>query len=147
LSGVRGGYYGSLMFTALGGMAGLALGPVAVGAGIILGRKALKDEKERALMQRRQTAKNAVRKYTDEATFLAGNDSRATLRRIQRQLRDHYTARAEELQRSTAEALQVAQSSAQKDQATRQARLKDVEAELGRIGQLRARAAAMGGDP
>jgi GTPase Era involved in 16S rRNA processing len=145
LSGVRGGYYGSLMFTALGGMAGLALGPVAVGAGIILGRKALKDEKERALMGRRQTAKNAVRKYTDEVTFLAGNDSRGLLRRIQRQLRDHFTYRAEELQRSTAEALQATQAAAQKDQTSRQARLKDVEAELNRVGQLRARAVALGG--
>ena len=34
-----------------------------------------------------------------------GKDSRDTLRRIQRQLRDHYTALAEELNRSNAEAL------------------------------------------
>jgi hypothetical protein len=144
LSGVRGGYYGGLMFTALGGMAGLALGPIAIGAGLILGRKALRDEKERALMQRRQTAKNAVRKYTDEVTFLAGADSRNMLRRIQRQLRDHFSLRAEELQRSTAEALQAAQQGAQTDQTDRQARLRDVEAELKRITQLRGRAAALG---
>src|SRR5690606_23750669 len=102
--GVRGGYYGGLMFTALGGVVGLALGPVAGGAGVLLGRKALRDEKERALAQRRQAAKNAVRKYNDEVTFLAGADSRTMLRRIQRQLRDHFSQRAEELQRSTSEA-------------------------------------------
>jgi hypothetical protein len=147
LSGVRGGYYGGLMFTALGGMAGLALGPIAVGAGLILGRKALRDEKERALMQRRQTAKNAVRKYTDEVTFLAGADSRNMLRRVQRQLRDHFSERAEELQRSTAEALQNAQQAAQSDQGERQARLRDVEAELQRIQQLRARADALRSAP
>lgn len=143
LSGVRGGYYGGLMFTALGGLAGLALGPLALGAGILLGRKALKDEKERALQQRRGTAKNALRKYTDEVSFLTNNDSRATLKTIQRRLRDHFSMRAEELQRSTAEALQAAQQGAQSDQAGRQKRLKDVEAELGRIGQLRTRAEAL----
>jgi hypothetical protein len=111
---------------------------------VLLGRKALKDEKERALAQRRQTAKNAIRKYTDEVTFLAGADSRTMLRRIQRQLRDHFTVRAEELQRSTAEALQASQQSAQRDQADRKARLADVEAELRRVTQLRDRAIAIG---
>jgi hypothetical protein len=145
LSGVRGGYYGGLMFTALGGVVGLALGPIAVGAGVLLGRKALKDEKERALAQRRQTAKNAIRKYTDEVTFLAGADSRTMLRRIHRQLRDHFTSRAEELQRSTTEALQASQQAAQRDQADRKARLGDVEAELRRVTQLRDRAVSIAG--
>lgn len=144
LSGVRGGYYGGLMFTALGGVVGLALGPIAVGAGVLLGRKALKDEKERALAQRRQTAKNAIRKYNDEVTFLAGADSRTMLRRIHRQLRDHFTTRAEELQRSTTEALQATQQAAQRDQADRKTRLADVEAELRRVIQLHERALASG---
>jgi hypothetical protein len=145
LSGVRGGYYGSLMFTALGGMAGLALGPLVLGAGLFLGRKSLKDEKERSLAQRRATAKNTVRKYADEVTFLVGSDSRNTLRQIQRQLRDHYSSRAEELHRSTGEAFQGAQKAAQSDQATRQKRLVDVQAELQRIATLRSRALAVTG--
>lgn len=140
LSGVRGGYYGSLMFTALGGMAGLALGPVAVGAGLILGRKSLKDEKERALLQRRQQAKNAVRKYTDEVVFHVGTDSRYALRRIQRQLRDHYSTRAEELHKSAADALQSAQKGAQHDEASRKKRLADVDSERARIAGLRTKA-------
>ena len=37
-----------------------------------------------------------------------GKDSRDTLRRIQRQLRDHYSGLAEELNRSNAEALAAA---------------------------------------
>jgi GTPase Era involved in 16S rRNA processing len=140
LSGVRGGYMGSLMFTMLGGMAGLALGPVAIGAGVLLGRKALKDDKDRALQQRRQSAKNAVRKYTDEVSFIMGDDSRTTLRRVQRQLRDHFTARAEELQRSTSENLAAAQQAAQVDQADRSQRLRDVDAELERLRELGRRA-------
>ena len=41
----------------------------------------------------RTSAKNALRKYVDEAQFLSGKESRDTLRALQRQLRDHYTAR------------------------------------------------------
>ncbi|MGQ0802931.1 MAG: dynamin family protein [Actinomycetota bacterium] len=137
-TGVRGGYVGVIMLSMLGGMIGLALGPLLpVAAGLVLGRKSLRDEKERQLMMRRNQAKNAVRKYMDEVQFQVTKDSRDTLRRVQRQLRDHYTARAEELMRSVTETLSAAQKNAQSDQATRQKRLKDVSAELDRIKKLR----------
>ncbi len=137
-TGVRGGYVGVIMLSMLGGMVGLALGPLLpVAAGLVLGRKALKDEKERQLGMRRSQAKNAVRKYVDEVQFQVTKDSRDTLRRIQRQLRDHYTARAEELMRSVTETLNAAQKNAQGDQVSRQKRLKDVSAELERVQKLR----------
>jgi Dynamin family len=137
-TGVRGGYVGVLMLSALGGMAGLALGPLLpVAAGLILGRKSLRDEKDRQLALRRTQAKNSMRKYVDEVQFVVGKDSRDALRRIQRQLRDHYTARADELQRSLADGLRAAQHAVQSDQATRQRRQRDVEAELRRIQTLR----------
>ena len=69
-----------------------------------MGRKAIKDEKERMLNLRRQQSKAAFRKYVDEVTFQVGKESRDSLRRVQRDLRDHFTARAEELQASTIEA-------------------------------------------
>ena len=49
--------------------------------GIIFGGKAYRDEKNRALAQRRSQAKNAHRKYTDELAFEVGKDSRDTVRR------------------------------------------------------------------
>ena len=59
------------------------------------------------------------------------------MRRIQRQLRDQFTTRAEELYRSTTEALHKAQQAVEVDAKTRTKRLPDVEAELVRIRGLR----------
>src|SRR5690606_34390388 len=67
-------------------------------------------------------------------------DAKDTLRRIQRQLRDFFSARAEELHRSTSQALDAATKAVKSDEATRKNRLKDVDAELTRIGRLRQRA-------
>lgn len=137
-TGVRGGYMGVIMLSMLGGMIGLALGPLLpVAAGLVLGRKSLRDEKERQLAMRRNQAKNAMRKYVDEVQFQLAKDSRDTLRRVNRQLRDHYAARAEELMRSVTETLNAAAQNAKGDQATRQKRLSDVSAELDRVKKLR----------
>ncbi len=107
------------MFGMLGRMAGLAglavANPATIIIGLFMGRKALRDEKERQLTVRRNQARQALRKYTDEVGFVVGKDSRDTLRRVQRQLRDHYAARAEELHRSTGEALAAAQQAARSD--------------------------------
>jgi hypothetical protein len=108
-----------------------------VAAGLVMGRKALKDEQARQLLLRRNAARNAVRRYVDEVQFMAGKDSRDTLRRVQRQLRDHYTARAEELQRSLTESQGAAQRVVQADQQTRTQRLQAVDAELTRLQGLR----------
>jgi len=126
------------MFSMLGGMIGIALGPLLpVAAGLVLGRKSLREEKERQLAMRRNQAKTAMRKYVDEVQFQMGKDSRDTLRRVNRQLRDHYTARAEELMRSVTETLNAAQQNAKGDHETRQKRLRDVSAELERVQKLR----------
>jgi hypothetical protein len=141
LAAMRGSYGGMLMFGMLGNMAGLALAnPATIVIGLFMGRKALRDEKERQLAMRRNQAKQAHRKYTDEVVFVVGKDSRDTMRRIQRQLRDYFSARAEELNKSTTDALNAAQQAAKSDQATRQRRLRDVNAELERIGSLRKKA-------
>jgi hypothetical protein len=137
MTGLRGSYMGVLMFGALGSMVGLAVGALPVAAGLLMGRKALRDEQERQLTMRRQSAKNAVRKYLDEASFLAGKDSRDTLRRVQRLLRDHYTARADELSRSVIESRNAAAQALQGSEQSRAKRLKDVQAEVSRIAMLR----------
>ena len=59
-------------------------------------------------------------------------DSRDTLRRIQRQLRDHYSTRAEELTRSTSRGPKR-QRRRPAVRAERAKRLRDLEAELARI--------------
>jgi hypothetical protein len=142
---LRSSYGGMIMFTMLGSLAGLTLGPISLGIGLVMGRQGLREERRRHLQQRRSQARNAVRKYCDDVSFAIGKDSRDTLRRIQRQLRDHYTARAEELNRSNAQALQQANETAQRGEADRAARLKDVGAELDRLRALRSRAATVRG--
>jgi hypothetical protein len=141
---VRGGYIGTLMFGFIGSMAGLALGPLPIVVGLFMGRKQLKDEKERQLTNRRLQARNSHRKYTDEVTFLVTKDSRDMLRLVQRQLRDFYQTRAEELNKSTSDTLLAAQQAAKSDQATRDKRLRDVEAELTRVDGLSKRVLAIG---
>ena len=147
LAAMRGSYGGMLMFGMLGNMAGLALAnPATIVIGLFMGRKALRDEKERQLQMRRNQAKQAHRKYTDEVGFVVSKDSRDTLRRIQRQLRDFFAARAEELHKSTQDALAAAQKAVKSDQATRQQRLRDVNAELERIAVLRKKAIELSPD-
>ena len=145
MTALRGSYMGILMFTMLGSMAGIALGPLAVGIGLVMGVGTLRTEKKRQLTSRRAQAKNAVRRYCDEVSFRVGKDSRDTLRRIQRELRDHYSARAEELNRSTTQALAAATEAVKRSTGERERRLRDLDAELGRLRQLRQQAAAVTG--
>ena len=144
LTVLRGSYSGMLMFTMLGSLVGVALGPIAIGIGLAMGRKGLKDEKKRQIAQRRVQARNLVRRYSDEVTFQVNKDSRDTLRRTQRKIRDFYAERAEELHRSTTAALNAANKAAQTDEAQRSTRLRNVRAELGRLQTLRERVAGLG---
>ena len=147
MSALRGSYGGLLMFGMLGRMAGLAMAnPATIVIGLFMGRSALRGEKERQLAMRRNQARQAHRKYTDEVGFVVGKDSRDTLRRTQRRMRDFFAARAEELHRSTSEALNAAQQAVKSDATSRQKRLKDVDAELKRIGVLRDKAYALAPD-
>lgn len=150
---LRGSYSGMLMFGVLGGMVAAAapLIPfIAPGVGLIMGRGALKDEKIRQIARRRSEAKNSMRRYCDEVNFQVNKDSRDTMRRVQRQLRDHYSVRAEELHKSTTESLKAATEAAKIGASEQGSRIKDVQAELGRIEQLRKKAQGLvttGGGP
>jgi hypothetical protein len=147
MSALKGSYGGLLMFGMLGRMAGLAMAnPATIVIGLFMGRSALRGEKERQLTMRRNQARQAHRKYTDEVMFVVGKDSRDTLRRTQRRLRDFFAARAEELHRSTTSALNAAQQAVKSDASTRQKRLRDVDAELKRIVVLRDKAYALSPD-
>lgn len=144
LTALRGSYGGMMMVGILGGVVGLGMmNPASVGFGAMLGRRALKEEAERGLAQRRTQARQACRAYVDEVSFVVGKDARDTLRRIQRTLRDTFTTQAEELQRSTGAAVEAAQQALQADSSERQRRLRDVDAELTRLRALTQRAEAL----
>ena len=122
------------MFSMATSMVGLGmLTPLTLPLGLLMGRKALREDRERRLTMRRQEAKQALRRYVDEAQFAVGKDQRDTLRRVQRELRDRFQERALELERTLGEALTAAQQVALKSEAERDQRLRDVDAELERI--------------
>ncbi len=144
MSGVKGSYYGMLMFGALGAMANLALGPIPIGIGLLMGRKQIKDEKERQLVARRGQARNSQRKYLEEVSFHASKDSRDSLRRIHRLVRDHFTVRAEEQSVTINEMLQALQATERADNQSRAKKSADAKAELGRLAGLRTQIDAVG---
>ena len=74
-----------------------------------MGGKTIGDERKRLVTKRQNEAKAAVRRYVDDVTFQVAKDSRDRLRGVQRDLRDHFTAQAEQLKRSLQESLQAAE--------------------------------------
>ncbi|MGQ0844934.1 MAG: dynamin family protein [Sporichthyaceae bacterium] len=124
LTAIRGGYVGALMFGMFSTVAGMALlNPFSVGAGLLLGQRSVRDEKKRHLSRRQTEAKNAVRRYADDVVFHVGKDSRDLLRDVSRQLRDHFTALATEVETSLREQVRVAEDAARADSSGRDARV------------------------
>jgi hypothetical protein len=144
LAGLRGGYIGMLMFGLLGTFAGLALiNPFSAAAGALLGGKTIREERRRIVQRRQIEAKAAVRRYLDDVQFQVGKDSRDMLRQVQRALRDHFTERAEEMNRSLKESLQAAESALRATKAEREKRIADLKAELERVAALERQALAL----
>jgi hypothetical protein len=135
--GLRGGYMGTLMAGMASTFMGLSLlNPFSAAAGLLMGGKMVRDESRRLLDRRRMEAKNTVRRYVDDVSFQVGKQSRDMLRYVQRDLRDHFTARSDELVRSAQESLIAAERALQAGEAERQQRIADLYAELERIAAL-----------
>jgi replication fork clamp-binding protein CrfC len=148
LVGVRGSYGGLLMVGLLTGLAGMALfNPLSIGAGVLLGAKAMKEDRDNRLKRRQSEAVVAVRQYVDDVVFQVGKDSKDKLRLVQRTLRDHFTALAEEMSRSIAESVQGAQRAAQTAAADRERRVRELKNRLDQIAALRKRAAVLAAPP
>lgn len=150
---VRQAYSNVSMFSMFGSMAHIAIGmtnPATLTIGLLTGGKAVRDARQQQLNGRRQQAKAAVRKFVDEVSFQVGKDFRDTTRHLQRELRDTFARRADEIQRSTTENLAAATRATQQDKAESQARLQRIEADLKRLGGVRQKLvafAAQAGSP
>ena len=135
--GLRGGYMGTLMAGMASTLVGMTLlNPFSAAAGLLMGGKMVRDESRRLLDRRRMEAKNTVRRYVDDVSFQVGKQSRDMLRHVQRDLRDHFIARSDELVRSAQESLIAAERALQSGEAERQQRIADLHAELERIDAL-----------
>lgn len=137
LIGMRGSYGGVLMFGLLTGIFGMALiNPLSVGAGLLLGRKAFREDKEARLKQRQAEAKILVRKHVDDVVFQVGKQLRDRLRLVQRATRDHFTEIAEEHHRSLAESVAAAQKAAATYAVERDLRIKEIRGHLKAVDSM-----------
>jgi hypothetical protein len=143
MAGLQKAYGGLMMFTMLTHIAMLAIPlPIGIAAAALMGRSGMKDDRKRQLEQRRQKAKLSVRRYVDEFNIHVGKDSRDVLRRIQRELRDGYTERLDELLRSLSEAAKEAERAVQSEQTEVQQRER-IESDLKSLAMLRGQADAL----
>ncbi|MDQ0922147.1 replication fork clamp-binding protein CrfC [Pseudarthrobacter sp. W1I19] len=141
LIGMRGSYGGVLMFGLLTGIFGMALiNPLSVGAGLLLGRKAYREDKEARLKRRQAEAKALVRRQLDDVTFQVGKQLKDRLRLVQRSIRDHFTNIADEHHRSLGDSVAAAQKAATTYALEKEVRIREIKAELKKVDAL-ARAA------
>ncbi|ANI37734.1 isoniazid-induced dynamin-like GTPase IniA [Mycolicibacterium vaccae] len=146
VTGMRGSYGGVLMFGMLTSFAGLGMfNPLSLGAGFVLGRKAYKEDMENRMLRVRSEAKANVRRFVDDVAFVVGKESRDRLKGIQRQLRDHYRAIADQTTRSLNESLQATLAAAKLEETERAARVRELERQLGILRQVLDH--AQGSDP
>ncbi|WP_262103627.1 dynamin family protein [Arthrobacter sp. Marseille-P9274] len=144
LIGMRGSYGGVLMFGLLTGVVGMALiNPLSVGAGLLLGGKAYKEDKENRLKRRQADAKNLVRRYIDDVIFQVGKQLKDRLRLIQRATRDHFTEIAEEHHRSLGDSVAAAQKAATTYAKEREQRIRAIQLELKKVEALHKQAQSL----
>jgi hypothetical protein len=145
LTGLRGGYSSMLMFGMVGTFVGFAsvVNPLGIGAAVVMSGKAIGDERKRLVTRRQNEAKAAMRRYVDDVTFQVAKDSRDRLRAVQRDLRDHFTAQAEQLKRSLLESQQATERAVKASRAEREARLAEIATELEQLELVRRQARAL----
>jgi hypothetical protein len=120
---------------------GLSLiNPFSLLAGVLVGRRAYREDMSARLSRRQHEAKTLVRRYVDDVSFQVGKQLKDRLRLVQRSARDHFGAIADELHRSLTEALGAAKQSAVTYTAQRDERVAQLKA---RLGQLEAFAQAI----
>jgi replication fork clamp-binding protein CrfC len=135
--GMQGSYGGVLMFGMLTSLAGLGMfNPLSLGAGALMGRAAYKENMENRMSRARSEAKMNTRKFVDEVSFVVGKESRDRLKGIQRQLRDHYRAIANQATRSLNESLQATVAAAKLEENERNTRIRELERQLNILRQV-----------
>ncbi|MDF2492355.1 MAG: iniA, partial [Microbacterium sp.] len=137
--GVRGSYGGVLMVGLATSVVGLSLlNPLSLLAGVVVGRKAYREDMASRLARRQSEAKNLVRRHIDDVVFQTGKQLKDRLRLVQRVARDHFGSIADELHRSLSESVLAAKQAAANDSADREGRVAQLRAQRQRTRQLHA---------
>ncbi|MGV0790606.1 dynamin family protein [Mycolicibacterium sp. XJ1819] len=135
--GMQGSYGGVLMFGMMTSFAGLGMfNPLSIGAGLLMGRTAYRENMENRMMRVRNEAKLNARRFIDDVSFVVNKESRDRLKGIQRQLRDHYRAIANQTTRSLNESLQATIMAAKLEEAERDTRVRELERQLNILKQV-----------
>ncbi len=142
--GVRGSYGGVLMVGLATGLIGMTLiNPLSLLAGVLVGRRAYREDMNSRLSRRQHEAKLLVRRYIDEVIFQVGKQLKDRLRLVQRSARDHFGSMAEELHRSLSEALTASKQAAGTYTAQRDQRVAQLQSQLQRLESLQAEMPAL----
>ncbi len=144
ITSMRGSYGGVLMFGMLTSMAGLGMfNPLSLGAGLLLGRKAYREDMDNRMLRVRNEAKTNVRRFVDDVLFVVTKESRDRLKAIQRRLRDHYRQIAEQTTRSLNESLQSTLDAARLEESQRAGRTTELERQSDILRQVLENAAIL----
>jgi hypothetical protein len=144
--GLRGSYGGVVMFGLVTSLTGMSLiNPISIGGGALFGGKSIREESKTLLKRRQAEAKTAVQRHVDDVFVALNKDARDTVRRVQRALRDHFSAVTEDLQEAVMESLRSAKAAADQDVAVREQHTRRIEQELVRLAELHQQAQALSG--
>ncbi len=126
------------------GVAGFipGLGPVSLAvaavAGLVFGRRALRERKVRALEGRRDQAREYLREYVEEVQRLVVRSVERYSSHLYRGIRDHVLSRTDQLERSIEDALKSAGDAAGRSDADRANRLAELREEIAQTDQISA---------
>ncbi len=136
--GVRGSYGGVLMTGLATGLIGLTLiNPISLLAGVLVGRRAYREDMSARLSRRRFEAKNLVRRHIDDVTFQVAKQLKDRLRLVQRTGRDHFSGIVDEIHRSLTDALLAAKQAASIFTEEREQRIALLQNQLRELEQFR----------
>jgi polyhydroxyalkanoate synthesis regulator phasin len=91
----------------------------------------------------RNEAKNNVRRFIDDISFVVTKESRDRLQAIHRQLRNHYRGIANQTTRSLNESLQAMLTSARLEENERNQRVAELSRQLNILNQVSAKVAEL----
>ncbi len=144
--GLRGSYGGVVMFGLVTSLAGMSLiNPISIGGGAIFGGKTIRDESKSLLKKRQAEAKTLVARHIDDVFVRLNKEARDSVRRVQRALRDHFTAVTEDLQEIVMDSLRNAKAAADQDVAVREQHSRRIQEELAVLARLHSEALALSG--
>lgn len=136
--GVRGSYGGVLMAGLATSLVGMALiNPLSLLVGVLVGRRAYREDMTARLARRKAEAKNLSRRYIEDVVFQVGKQLKDRLRFVQRVARDHFGGIADQLHRSLSESVLAAKQAAATFETDRNGRVVELRRQLARIEALR----------